>query len=260
MKTIIANWKNNLSVKEAEVLLEAILSRVVPKELAKCNLIIASSYLSLPILQQCLKQHHPRSKVSLSAQDVSVHSYGAFTSQVCADDISSFASYTIIGHSESRMYLDQSDQNISEKIAQALRANLKVVLCVGENYQQRMDGLSYVVVADQVLADLSNVSLEELRSISIAYEPIWSISTSEHAIDASLEEINKMNTHIRQILVNSFKEPGEHIPLLYGGSVSMDNIEQYIDIDDCSGYLVGGASLRADGFSKMIDFVIQSSK
>lgn len=257
MKTIIANWKNNLSFQEAEKLLENTLSKVSPEDLNKCQLIIAGSYLSLPVLKKCLKQHHPKSSVLLSAQDISAQTYGAYTGQVCADDIYSIASHTIIGHSEARMYLNQNDQDLSQKISQALRANLKVILCVGESYQQKMDKLSYVVVADQILSDLSYVSLEELRFISIAYEPIWSISTSEHALPAHVNDINKMNIHIRQVLNTNFGDYGQNIPILYGGSVSLNNIREYLNIIDCSGYLVGGASLKVDELIGLINIIVE---
>ncbi len=241
-KLIIANWKMNpATFAEAEKL-----ARAAEKSArgASCEVVLCPPFVWLTDLS-----HKKSQKIKWGAQDVFWKEAGAFTGEVSPLMLkSSGVDYVIIGHSERRA-LGETDEMINLKIRAALRTGLKVILCVGEPLAMRKRGLaaSKRFVADQLKADLKNVNQpgrRQVKGMFIAYEPIWAISTSGTGLVDTPRLAGEMAKSIKK------KLPG--IKVLYGGSVTSKNSADFVKYPSLDGALVGGASLRADEFKKII--------
>ena len=158
--------------------------------------------------------------------------------------------YIIIGHSERRKYFKETDEEINKKIKRALGAGLKIILCIGETAEERDKGKKTEVIRLQIQKDLEKITKNELRNISIAYEPVWAIGTGNNC---SLEETMTSVLFIRQVLNNLYnREVADKTRILYGGSVNGNNSGSYIKEALANGLLVGGASLKADEFVRIV--------
>jgi len=162
------------------------------------------------------------------------------------------AAYVIVGHSERRQYYGETDQVIAQKVQAALGAGLQVILCVGESLEQRNRGIEVQVVAGQLRGCLGGLTASDLDRIIVAYEPIWAIGTG---IAATPEQAQEMHGLIRQAFAEKISEPGAaQLRILYGGSVKPDNIQGLMSGADIDGVLVGGASLSAESFAKIVNY------
>ncbi|MBS3903424.1 MAG: triose-phosphate isomerase [Anaplasmataceae bacterium] len=251
-KLLIANWKMNpQTLKEANKLLSAITIKPTPSsvELVVCP---PAPYLSiLKILR----------RVTLGAQNVHWKDKGAHTGEYSPSILKSVGvKYVIIGHSERRHELKETDDIINQKVRCALADELKVVLCVGEDLNIRKKGFlaSTYAVKNQLLKDLSGT--EKIRNASrnlvIAYEPVWAISTSGSGRKEMPADAVKMINYIGQIVSDKFF--GAKVKVIYGGSVSAKNISAFMKQKEIDGALVGGASLKASEFKKMIDLTAKA--
>jgi triosephosphate isomerase len=155
--------------------------------------------------------------------------------------------YVIIGHSERRKYFHEQDQDVNLKVKKTLMAGLKPIMCVGETDEERVKGITRSVIDRQVKQGLSGVV--KIDNVVIAYEPVWAIGTGKVATPVEAEEVHKF---IRGILKDLYGSTANDIRVLYGGSVTKDNIGDLITMEDIDGVLVGGASLKADGFLGII--------
>lgn len=195
------------------------------------------------------------SKVEFGAQNISEEESGAITGEVSAQMIKDLgASYVIIGHSERRSKFKETDKMINKKIKTALANGLKVILCVGESLQQKIDKQSSTFVKKQIDDDLKGIYENELEGVIIAYEPIWAISTSKEKSNKEIttKEITKMADVIRkEIELQYSPKAAKNISIIYGGSVNVNNYKKILSIENINGALVGGASLDVDGFSVM---------
>ncbi len=189
----------------------------------------------------------PDSKVKVGAQNMHFEEKGAFTGEISPLMLKDAgAEYVILGHSERRNIFGETDSFINKKVKSALSHGLKVVLCVGEKLEEREAGKTEEVIKSELIADLSEVSREELESIIIAYEPIWAIGTGVSAKPEQAEEVHK---YIRSLLDEMFGSgTGNNTTVLYGGSVKPKNIESLAKMPDIDGGLVGGASLKCEDF------------
>jgi triosephosphate isomerase len=156
--------------------------------------------------------------------------------------------YVIIGHSERRKYFHEQDQDVNLKVKKTLMAGLKPIMCMGETDEERVNGITRSVIDRQVKQGLSG--MEKVDNVVIAYEPVWAIGTGKVATPGQAQEVHAF---IRGILKDLYGSTANNIRILYGGSVTKDNIGDLIAMDDIDGALVGGASLKADGFLGIIE-------
>jgi triosephosphate isomerase len=248
---IAANWKMFLDQKEALALVSA-LSKVSydPKDK---DVLVAPSFTNLSVVSEELKKSAPCIKTAaqnfyLGADDASS---GAYTGEVSLPMIkSSGASAVILGHSERRNIFNEDDAFINRKVKRAIAEGLTAVLCVGELLSEREAGVQNEIVVAQLGKSLAQVT--DLKNVVIAYEPVWAIGTGKTATPADAEAMHKV---IREFIRKNYKNAAaEEMRILYGGSVKPENIAALMDEADIDGALVGGASLKAEQFAKIINY------
>jgi triosephosphate isomerase len=247
MKTIIANWKlNPTAINEADELV-GFLAGERNKEPFKSSLIFCPPFLYLPEL---VKKY--RSEI-YGAQNCFWEEKGAFTGEISATMVKNAGGkYVILGHSERRKYMAETDEVVNKKLASVLKSGLQAVVCVGERTRQGVSEAEYLkVIEDQVRGSLDGVSKEEFGNIIVAYEPVWAIGTG---VSDSPPESLKSITHIRKAVSAMLNDNvvGEAVKVLYGGSVNGANAEGFLKEPGISGALVGGASLKKEEFLGII--------
>ena len=242
-KYIVAgNWKMNTTVPEGVELAKAVVAAA--KDLpANVELVVAPPFTHLACVADVLKG----SKVQLSAQNCADHEKGAYTGEVAVNMLTSLGcQYTILGHSERRQYYGETDEKLVVKTQLALAAGLKVILCVGENLQEREAGKHFDVVTAQTKNVLYNFTAEDMKNVVIAYEPVWAIGTGKTATAAQAEEIHAC---IRNVIEAKFgAQVADDMTILYGGSCKPSNAKELFAEKDIDGGLIGGAALKADDF------------
>ena len=241
-KLIAANWKMFKTVGEAENFVNEFLPLISGAE--EVNIVICPPFTCLPALSQGLKG----SQVQLGAQDVFWANQGAYTGEIAPAMLLDLnCRYVIIGHSERRQVIGESNAIINRKLKAASDAGLVPIFCVGETLQERQENLARQVVQQQLEQGLMNVSPQELV---VAYEPVWAIGSG---VNASPADAREMAGFIREYLaIIKDKNWAESIRILYGGSVKPENIAQFIAEPDVDGALVGGASLKAADFARIV--------
>lgn len=241
-KIVAGNWKMNTTVPEGVALAKAVAEKAaqVPEDV---KLIVAVPATHLVPVAEALKG----SVVELSAENCADHEKGAYTGEISAAMVASTgAAYTILGHSERRQYYGETDEKLVEKTRLALANSLKVILCVGENLEEREAGKHFDVCAEQIKNVLYNFSAEEMKDIVIAYEPVWAIGTGKTATAEQAEEIHAF---IRKTVADKFgAQVAEDMTILYGGSCKPSNAKELFAQKDIDGGLIGGAALKADDF------------
>jgi len=244
---IAGNWKMHNTIKESVALTEAIKKGLQPEE--KAEIMIAPSYTALASVAQAAAG----SAIAVSAQDTHWEDKGAFTSAVAPGQITDAgATYVIIGHSERRSVFGDTDKIINKKIRAALRHGLKPVLCVGETLEEREGNRTYRVLETQISGGLEGLKHDELASLVVAYEPVWAIGTGK---TATPEQAQDAHTYIRKQIENRYGQGfSDRVRILYGGSVKADNVDAIMAEPDVDGALVGGASLKAPDFLRIIHF------
>ena len=192
------------------------------------------------------------SQVALSAQNCADHEKGAYTGEVAVNMLTSLGcKYTILGHSERRQYYGETDEKLVVKTKLALEAGLKVILCVGENLDEREAGRHFDVVTEQTKAVLYNFTAEDLKNVVIAYEPVWAIGTGLTATPEQAEEVCAL---IRKVVCGLYTpEIAEALTIQYGGSMNDGNAAELLSKVDVDGGLIGGASLVPEKFAKIVD-------
>ena len=241
-KIVAGNWKMNTTVPEGVELAKAVVagSARVP---ADVTLIVAVPFPHLCPVGEALKG----SRVALSAQNCADKEKGAYTGEVSAPMLASAGcAYTILGHSERRQYYGETDEKLVEKVKLALASGLKVILCLGENLEEREAGKHFDVCAAQIKNVLYQFTAEEMKSIVVAYEPVWAIGTGKTATAEQAEEIHAF---IRKTLADKFGAAvAEETSILYGGSCKPSNARELFAQKDIDGGLIGGAALKAEDF------------
>jgi triosephosphate isomerase (TIM) len=191
-----------------------------------------------------------RTDIQLGAQDVFWQDSGAFTGEVSPFMLKDVGSdWVLIGHSERRNMLNETDTMIREKIHASLKAGLKAILCVGETEDERAKGKTVKTVEGQLVSGLKNQVLGDISRLVIAYEPVWAIGTGRNATSG---EIGYIHSVIRDLLKDILKRSADELRILYGGSVTHENIKEIISTENVDGALVGGASLDAYAFSNIV--------
>ena len=244
-KFIAGNWKMNTTRVETAELIKALVTGT--SHIQKTIMMVAPPFTNLETARILLQN----SKIKLGAQDIYWEEKGAYTGEISAGMLKDTGcEYVIIGHSERRQYFRESNQDVNRKMMAALKHGLRPIVCVGESLENRERNQTLGVVEYQLRNSLANLSSEQAKFLTIAYEPIWAIGTGHAATPADAVEVH---SYIRTLLGELFgADRAEEIPIQYGGSVTGDNIEGFIREVQIDGALVGGASLKADSFLKII--------
>jgi triosephosphate isomerase len=248
-KPVIAgNWKMYKLV--ADSVATAIALRPLVANANHCEIVIAPPFTSLKAVADRLEG----SNVHVAGQDCSTETkHGAHTGEVCSDMLKDVGcTHVIVGHSERRQYYFETDTMANQKAQAALSGGLNVILCVGESLAQREAGHAESVVRGQVEGGLRGLTSSDLARIIVAYEPVWAIGTGH---TATPEQAQEMHAFIRRVLTERYSvELAQGIRVLYGGSVKPDNIAGLMTKEDVDGALVGGASLDAETFARIVNY------
>lgn len=246
-KLIIANWKANATLSQAIKLAEA--SNAVAKKNPHNKVVICPPDIYITLLRHGLGSLY----LDFGVQNVSQFEVGTHTGDLPASVAAQVASYAIIGHSERRAQHHESDKVIAAKVVRALQAGLQPILCVGDRLVDKEHGHAQRHVQDQLEVALSNVTAEELDQVIIAYEPVWALSSGDgHGNVATPTQVERMVAHIELVLQSRFGNTSKNVRVLYGGSINGDNFRAYTEIKGIDGLLVGGASLDAHQFEKIL--------
>ena len=245
-KVIAGNWKMNMLPNETINFIEqfATLVKDTKNEVILCVPFTDLFYALL---------HVQGTNIKIGAQNMHWEEKGAYTGEVSAQMLKSIGTeYVIIGHSERRQYFAETDETVNKKIKSALAVGLKPIVCVGETLEQRENGKTEEIVTNQVEKAFNNLKAEDLKNIIIAYEPIWAIGTGK---TATKEEANETIAQIRKKVAEMYgQNDANEIIIQYGGSVKASNAKELFEMSDIDGGLVGGASLKPDEFSKIVNF------
>ena len=241
------NWKMNKTVGEAIDLvreLKTAISGVKAVEVA-----VAPPFTAL----YAVRKELDGSSIGLAAQNLYWEEKGAFTGEVSALMLKEVGChYVIIGHSERRQFFGETDETVNRRIKAALAQGLKVIFCIGETLKEREEGKTFSVIEKQVEGGLKGLGDQEMRNMVIAYEPVWAIGTGMTATPEQAEEVHRF---IRGKIEKLYsREVSEEIRIQYGGSVTPENVKGLMNQPDIDGALVGGASLKAESFSKIVRF------
>lgn len=241
-KIVAGNWKMNTTVPEGIELAKQVVARAAETP-ANVGLIVAAPFTHLAAVADAIKG----SKVELAAQNCADHTSGAYTGEVSVAMLKSVGcNWTILGHSERRQYYGETDEKLVVKTQLALAEGLGVILCVGENLDEREAGRHFEVVTSQIKNVLFNFTAEDMKKIVVAYEPVWAIGTGKTATAEQAEEIHAC---IRKVLAEKFgAQVAEDTTILYGGSCKPSNAKELFAQKDIDGGLIGGAALKADDF------------
>lgn len=244
---IVGNWKMNLNVSQASLLVHRLQERTRVQR--SVEVVLAPSMLHL----QPLSMQIDRRKFRLAAQNAYYKDEGAFTGEVSFTMLRDLVHYAIVGHSERRIYFHEDLPLIRDKVQAAVRNGISPILCVGETQHERKEGHTRRVLHDQVTTALHNLTAREVREVVIAYEPVWAISTFQGQL-AKPDEAASAIAYIRDQVAHLYgAKVAADLRVLYGGSVDDNTVRGYIAVEGCDGALVGGASINPYKFAGIID-------
>ena len=242
-KMIAGNWKMNKNVKETKELAAAIAKEVTAND---CEVVICPPFVNLTTAVEAVKG----SCVGVGAQNMHFEDKGAYTGEIAADMLKKIdVKYVIIGHSERRQYFAETDETVNKKVLKAVQKGLVPIICVGETLEQRKQGITNTLVANQTSAALKGLTTKQVSRVVIAYEPIWAIGTGETATPQQANEVCEV---IRGTIKKEFPGAEEPIRILYGGSMNAKNAKELMEQKDIDGGLIGGASLVCEDFMTII--------
>lgn len=243
---IAGNWKMNNTISESIELIEEIKKHKLDE---KVETVISVPFISLSEAKKAIEG----TNIKLSAQNMHWEDNGAYTGEISPVMLKEIGiDYCIIGHSERRQYFNELDETVNKKVKSALKYNIKPIICVGETLEEREKNKEKEVVKEQVLKALEGIDKNNIKDIVIAYEPIWAIGTGK---TASSDDANQMCGFIRETIGNKYdKETKASIRIQYGGSVKPNTIKELMEKEEIDGALVGGASLVAEDFVKLVNY------
>lgn len=245
-KVIAGNWKMNKLPNEAINFIDKLTPLVKDTE-NEVILCVPYTDLFYALL------HVQGTNIKIGAQNMHWEEKGAYTGEVSAPMLKSIGvEYVIIGHSERRQYFAETDETVNKKIKSALAHGLKPIVCVGETLEQRENGQTEQIVTSQVEKAFEGIPASELEKIIVAYEPIWAIGTGK---TATKEDANSTIMQIRKKIAEMYgQNEANGVIIQYGGSVKSANAKELFEMSDIDGGLVGGASLKADEFAKIVNY------
>jgi triosephosphate isomerase len=242
---IAGNWKMNKTVAEAEAFIQALLPQVATYD--GVDIAVCPPFLAL----QAMVDSARGSLVQVFAQTMHEAETGAFTGEVSAEMLSEIdVQGVVLGHSERRQLYAETDKALQQKVVRALDTGLTPILCVGETEEERERGDTERKLRHQVQEGLEKVAVERLPEVVVAYEPIWAIGTG---LVATTEQAQDAVAFVRALVEDRDKQAGQAVRILYGGSLKPDNAPELLALPDVDGALVGGASLDAGSFAKIVE-------
>lgn len=246
-KIIAGNWKMHKNAQETTSLLNEIVNAMPNGK--EVEVMVAPAFTNLMLASQILEDVN----ITVAAQNMHQAEGGAFTGEISADMLTSIGVDTVIlGHSERRQYFKETPALLASKVDTALRHNMKVIFCVGEELKDRKSKQFQNVVYYQLKDSLFHLPKEAWQNIVIAYEPVWAIGTGE---TATPEQAQEMHQFIREQIGHQYAGVAENVSILYGGSVKPDNAKSIFSQPDVDGGLIGGAALNANDFVTIIDAI-----
>lgn len=244
---IAGNWKLNKNITESESLARALVINLA--DITETDIIIAPIFTALNRIAAIVDG----SPIQLAAQNCYPQETGAFTGELSPTMLKDAGcGAIIIGHSERRQLMGETNKFINLKVHTTLNNGMQVILCVGETLEERENEEMLEILTAQIKGGLANVTAEQMRNLVVAYEPVWAIGTGETASDEQAQEAHSFIRGLIQGLYNP--ETAETCRILYGGSVKPDNVDGLMAQDDIDGALVGGASLNAEDFCRIVKF------
>ncbi len=243
---IAGNWKMNKTPEEATAMVRELAPMV---EHSDAEVVICAPFTAL----QAVKDAAAGTNIKVGAQNMHWEEKGAFTGEISPVMLNALGiEYVIIGHSERREYFAETDETVNKKVHSALAHGLIPIICVGETLEQREQGITRTLVEGQTRAALKGLSLEDVKTCVIAYEPIWAIGTGK---TATSEDANEVIGYIRNTVAGLFgQDAADAIRIQYGGSMKPENAAELMAMPEIDGGLVGGASLKAQDFAKIVNF------
>ncbi len=245
-KVIAGNWKMNMLPNEAISMITELTPLV--KE-ADCEVVLCVPFTDL--FYSLLTAQG--TNIKIGAQNMHFESKGAYTGEVSGPMLKSIGvEYVIIGHSERRQYFNETDETVNKKVKTAFANNLRPIVCVGESLEQREAGIAFEVITEQTEKALEGLDENQVQNTIIAYEPIWAIGTGK---TATKEDANEACKKIREKIAKIYgQNTAERVIIQYGGSMKSENAKELLEMSDIDGGLIGGASLKADSFAKIVNF------
>lgn len=239
---IVGNWKMHTTVEEAIELVTKM--RYELDRIDNVDKVICPPFISLDAIKTRLEG----STIKLGAQDIHYEEKGAFTGEISPQMVADLCDYVIVGHSERRQYFNETNEIVDKKVKAAMKVGLKPILCIGESPEENKAGKTEEVLTKQLSSPSARLYL--IGGIIIAYEPIWAIGTGRPATG---EQANKTIGFIRHhIAEEQGKSIAQDLRILYGGSVTEENITEFVKQPEIDGALVGGASLKASEFLSIV--------
>jgi triosephosphate isomerase len=247
-KIVAGNWKMHKNAEETEDLLNDLIDKL-PNDV-EAQIIVAPTFVNLA----SAVDHLEFTNIAVAAQNMHQAEAGAFTGEISADMLRSIGVNTvIIGHSERRAYFNETDAILANKVSTALKHDMVVIFCFGEELKDRQDNQHFNVVENQLRDGLFHIENKDWEQIVLAYEPVWAIGTGE---TASPEQAQEMHEFIRETVRKRYGNTvAEDVSILYGGSVKPENAGEIFSKPDVDGGLIGGAALKAEDFSKIVSAI-----
>ena len=247
-KIVAGNWKMHKNAEDTEDLLNDLIDKL-PND-KDVEIIVAPTFVNL----SSAVNHLEFTNIQVAAQNMHQAESGAFTGEISADMLKSIGVNTVIlGHSERRAFFHETDAIISFKVDAALKHDLRVIFCFGEELKDRQNNQHFNVVENQLKDGLFQIDKSDWENIVLAYEPVWAIGTGE---TASPEQAQEMHEFIRETVRKAFgSDIAENVSILYGGSVKPDNAKEIFGKPDVDGGLIGGAALKADDFAAIANAI-----
>lgn len=247
-KIVAGNWKMNNDIQQTEALLAEILNKKQDNNVAK--IVVAPTFVNL----QAAVQQTAGTNVIVAAQNMHQAENGAYTGEISVGMLKSIHVNTVIlGHSERRAYFGETNSLLAQKVNTALKHDVTIIFCFGEELADRQSGNHFNVVETQLREGLFHIDKNDWSSVVLAYEPVWAIGTGE---TASPEQAQEMHAFIRTLIKDNVGEAiAENTSILYGGSVKPDNAREIFSKPDVDGGLIGGAALKADDFLAIVNAI-----
>ncbi|MBO5379872.1 MAG: triose-phosphate isomerase [Clostridia bacterium] len=245
-KVIAGNWKMNMTPSQAKALIEETKPLVAGKD--NCDIIFCVPFVDIHAAQEAAAG----SNIKIGAENVHFEEKGAFTGEISASMLKECGiEYVIVGHSERRQYFGETDTTVNLRTKAAINAGMKVLLCLGEVKDERLNGITDEVVSMQTKLALKDITKEQLAQVIIAYEPVWAIGTG---LTATPEQADETCGVIRETVRGLYgDDAAEKIIIQYGGSMNAGNAKELLAKENVDGGLIGGASLKAKDFSIIVD-------
>jgi len=239
-RIVAGNWKMHKNAEETEDLLNELIAQL-PEDL-EAEIVVAPTFVNLA----SAADHVEFTPITVAAQNMHQAESGAYTGEISADMLKSIGVSTVIlGHSERRAYFNETDAALANKVDTALKHDMTVIFCFGEELKDRQNGQHFNVVENQLRDGLFHIEDKDWAQIVLAYEPVWAIGTGE---TASPEQAQEMHEFIRNTIRSRYPKVAEDVSILYGGSVKPENAKEIFSKPDVDGGLIGGAALKAADF------------